>query len=247
MLLISALSLALIIYKKLTEQIENNANNAIAAFCVGAHNSKGLEMDFSNFIPQSGIMGLTINEPSNNSTMQTASFNDENASWTYTVDSDPDPSYGISTTTDASLQEFFSRPVKVATYSWTVGQTSPFYESFNPWSLFFGNKRVVNRISNYNLLRAKLRVKFVINANGFFYGRLLASYLPLPNADGFTLDRALVGQDSIQASQRPHIYIDPTNSQVSLEDDATCEARRELMFSLQKRRYRRTILFCTII
>jgi hypothetical protein len=213
MLLISALSLALIIYKKLTEQIENNANNAIAAFCVGAHNSKGLEMDFSNFIPQSGIMGLTINEPSNNSTMQTASFNDENASWTYTVDSDPDPSYGISTTTDASLQEFFSRPVKVATYSWTVGQTSPFYESFNPWSLFFGNKRVVNRISNYNLLRAKLRVKFVINANGFFYGRLLASYLPLPNADGFTLDRALVGQDSIQASQRPHIYIDPTNSQ----------------------------------
>lgn len=185
----------------------------MAAFCIGAHNQNGLEVDASNYLPQSGIMGITINSPPDQQTMQNVSFNDENASWSYAVDSEPDPSYGISTVNDATLQEFFSRPVKIATYSWTVGQSSPFYESFNPWTFFFGNPRVVNRINNYNLLKAKLHVKFVLNANGFFYGRLLASYLPLYQADGFTLDRSIVPQDSVQASQRPHIYIDPTNSQ----------------------------------
>jgi hypothetical protein len=56
-------------------------------------------------------------------------------------------------------------------------------------------------------------VKFVLNGNGFYYGRAIASYLPLHNADTFTKDRAFFIEDVVAASQRPHIYLDPTNSQ----------------------------------
>lgn len=72
---------------------------------------------------------------------------------------------------------------------------------------------MLNRITNYNLLRCKLCVKFVLNGNGFHYGRAIASYIPLHNNDGFTKDRAFFQEDVVEASQRPHVYLDPTNSQ----------------------------------
>jgi hypothetical protein len=123
----------------------------------------------------------------------------------------PDVTFRNADTNDADLQNFFSRPIKVESYSWGVGQN--IFEQFNPWQLFFENKRVINRISNYNLLRCKLKVKFVINGNGFYYGRAIASYTPLQNLDVFTKDRAFFIQDVVAASQRPHIYLDPTTSQ----------------------------------
>jgi hypothetical protein len=56
-------------------------------------------------------------------------------------------------------------------------------------------------------------VKFVLNGNGFHYGRAIASYIPLHNDDGFTKDRGFFIQDVVEASQRPHVYLDPTHSQ----------------------------------
>jgi hypothetical protein len=109
------------------------------------------------------------------------------------------------------LQNFFSRPVKVASYTWGVGQN--LFVTFNPWTLFFENPRVINRITNYYLLRCKLKVKFVINGNGFYYGRAIASYTPLHTLDAFTKDRAFFIQDVVAASQRPHVFLDPTTSQ----------------------------------
>jgi hypothetical protein len=89
-----------------------------------------------------------------------------------------------------------------------------FWERFNPWSLFFDNSRNVNRLANFNLMRSRLCVKFVVNGNGFYYGRLLASYNPLPGFDQVSVDRGLgLSVDSIGASQRPHIYINPTECQ----------------------------------
>jgi hypothetical protein len=114
-------------------------------------------------------------------------------------------------TDDANLENFFSRPVKVASYAWPLGST--FFQTFNPWSLFFENPRVINRITNYNLLRCKLKVKIILNGNSFYYGRAIASYNPLHNLDGFTKDRAFFIQDVVAASQRPHVYLDPTTSQ----------------------------------
>lgn len=112
---------------------------------------------------------------------------------------------------DATLDEFFSRPLNIQTLEWGVNSTA--FAKFNPWKEYFENKRVINRISNYKLLRAKLHLKFTINGNGFHYGRAIASYNPLPEDDTMTIDRAFLDADLVAASQRPHVYLDPTNSQ----------------------------------
>jgi hypothetical protein len=109
------------------------------------------------------------------------------------------------------LENFFSRPIKVQSYSWGTGTN--LFEKFNPWQDYFENPRVINRIVNYNLLRCKLHVKFMLNGNGFHYGRAIASYLPLHNFDEFTKNRAFFVEDVVAASQRPHVYLDPTKSQ----------------------------------
>lgn len=142
---------------------------------------------------------------------QNVYFSDQTPQWDYTVDSMPDPTFNIADTDDASLGNFFSRPVKIQSYSWATGMN--LFEKFNPWQDFFENTRVLNRITNFNLLRCKLKVRIVLNGNGFHYGRAIASYLPLHNLDAFTKDRSFFIQDVVAASQRPHVYLDPTTSQ----------------------------------
>jgi hypothetical protein len=138
-------------------------------------------------------------------------FKDQSPAYSYTVPSNPDATFDVAHNDDADLQNFFSRPVRIWKGEWGTGTTLD--ETIDPWSLFFDNKRVENRIANYNLLRCKLHVKVIINGNGFHYGRAMLSYLPLPWEDDFTYDRGLVMQDMIQASQRPKIFLDPTTSQ----------------------------------
>lgn len=154
---------------------------------------------------------ISINEENLESQHQNVRFSDQTPQWDYTVDSMPDPTFNIADSDDADLGNFFSRPVKIKSYSWAVNTN--LFETFNPWQDFFENPRVLNRITNFNLLRCKLKVRLVINGNSFHYGRAIASYIPLHNLDEFTKDRAFFTQDIIAASQRPHIYLDPTTSQ----------------------------------
>lgn len=116
-------------------------------------------------------------------------------------------------TEPAPLSEFFARPIKIFSLTWPISNVLYPGTSFDPWTLFFENKRVVNRLANYRLLRARLHLKFVINGNAFYYGRMMASYRPLHNVDNTTLMRPGVFADLVQASQRPHIYLNPTTSQ----------------------------------
>ena len=120
-----------------------------------------------------------------------------------------DPTYSAADTTD-TIQTFLERQVLIKTYQWQIGTT--LFEEFDPWSLFFENKRVINRLINFKLLRAKLHVKFLINGNAFYYGRAIASYTPLHLHDQRTRMRLGVQEDFVEASQRPHIYLDPTTS-----------------------------------
>lgn len=139
------------------------------------------------------------------------SFKDQNPSYDYSVASVNDSTYSIVDNDDADLGNFFSRPIKIQSFDWGTGTT--LFEVFNPWTNFFENPRVLNRISNFALLRAKLCVKVVINGNGFHYGRAILSYNPLPTLDQFTVDRGFFEADIVESSQRPHIYLDPTTSQ----------------------------------
>lgn len=138
-------------------------------------------------------------------------FKDQNPSYCYEVGNVLDSTYKVVDNDDADLGNFFSRPVKIQSFNWATSTT--LFEKFNPWQDYFENPRVINRLSNFALMRAKLHVKFVINGNGFHYGRLISSYIPLPDEDDFTVDRAFFEQDIVQASQRPHLYLDPTTSQ----------------------------------
>jgi hypothetical protein len=73
------------------------------------------------------------------------------------------------------------------------------------------NPRVANRIANFNLFKGNLHVKVVINGNQFYFGKMLMSYMPYTNSPHhLTQDTWL---SMIPASQRPHIWIDPTTSQ----------------------------------
>lgn len=127
------------------------------------------------------------------------------------IPSSMDPTRMSADKADNSMGAFASRPLKIAEYVWTPSVT--FYERFDPWSLFINNKRNVNRFNNFNMFRAKLKVKVLVNGNSFFYGRLMASYQPFETLDSLTANAALVPQDNIQMSQMPRFFIDPTVSQ----------------------------------
>lgn len=163
--------------------------------------------------PHSGTeTPYSVSQGSNYTMQQTMGFTDQNAAYTYSQDSMPDPTFGIADTGGQSLEDFMCRPVRIADFEWST-TSSAFYETFNPWTLFFEDPKVINRISNFNLLRSRLHLKFQINGNSFHYGRLIASYQPLPDDDAFTVNRALFREDIVAASQQPHIYLDPTTSQ----------------------------------
>jgi hypothetical protein len=111
------------------------------------------------------------------------------------------------------LNDFFSRPFRALTYSWDPASATPFFQFFNPWALFFANPNVINRLNNYYLMQCKLNVKFMINGNSFYYGRLMADYMIDPNNDTKSSRSGAILANVIQASQRMHLFIDPTLSQ----------------------------------
>lgn len=125
----------------------------------------------------------------------------------------PDPTRdSVFRSANDDLANFFARPVVTNTYTWTPLQASPFEATIAAWTLFFGNKRVVNRINNYGLMRANLHVRFVINGNGFYYGRLMADYAPLPGNDDVTPYATSSLNYAVCASQRMRTFIDPSSS-----------------------------------
>jgi hypothetical protein len=156
---------------------------------------------------QSANLGVTI-DSSDTKKQELTSFADE-ANFTYTVDSNPDPTFDMSYTGDDTMQNFFSRPLKIFETQWDVGST--LNTTIDPWNLYFSNPRTVNRINNYNNLKARLHLKIMINGNGFYYGKTLISYQPMAVFDEFrsTPHNAL---DLIQMSQRPMVIVDPTTS-----------------------------------
>ena len=137
-------------------------------------------------------------------------FVDENSANMYDLRPAEDATRLNEDTSDVQLGDFFKRPVKIAEYEWGTGLSLT--QTFNPWSLFFDNKRVVNRISNFNLLRSKLHLRVTLNGNGFQYGRAILAYNPLDSKDDFS-PTAILDEDVVQLSQLPHLYLNPTSSQ----------------------------------
>lgn len=161
------------------------------------------------FEPQSGSVQGIAQMPSNtDTTAENIKFNDQMQAYVQVMEGDVDPTRTLNDAMDLPLSSFFQRPVKIHEQEWLTGSIAEF--DINPWQLFFENPRVINRIANYKLLRSKLHIKIVINGNGFHYGRALVAYQPLAAFDG--LSEFTQGADTVQLSQMPHIFLNPTNS-----------------------------------
>ena len=174
-----------------------------------------LEDVYDDFVPifkvQSGVTADTnINASPDNITHQTMRFRDQYAGHTNDVESYVDPTRKLQDKDDVPLAEFFARPVKVFESQWNTNGTLSV--EFNPWRNFLTNKRVQNRIANFKLLRCDLRMKVVVNGNGFQYGRAIVAYWPLSGFDQLSLHTSLDPIDLTQTSQLPHIFVDPTTS-----------------------------------
>lgn len=121
-----------------------------------------------------------------------------------------DPTRDLALLNDASLGSWFSRPIKIAEYTWSVN--SAIFQRFNPWTLFWENSKNVEKIKHFHLLQSKLHVKILLNGNAFYYGRAIAAYEPLTAFDNVSPTRTWVSSDFIRGSQRMHVYLNPTTS-----------------------------------
>lgn len=153
---------------------------------------------------------ITQNMGAGNMKSQNVQFVDASPGYDTMIRGEIDSLRGAAMATDASLEEFFSRPLKIFDTEWGVGSTLA--QSFNPWAEYFNNVNVINRIANYRLLTARLCIKVLINGNAFHYGRAILSYEPLPDDDEYTVNRSFIDADLVEATQRPHIYLNPTES-----------------------------------
>jgi hypothetical protein len=156
--------------------------------------------------------GYEVSKADKQSAHQTVHFIDSDSPWSYEVSAVADETTKLGAFSDAQLGSFLSRPIRIQEYSWTPGGTRLF-ESFNPWADFFSNSDVKEKINRFRNLRCNLRLKVLINGNSFYYGRALLSYNPYLQDDRVTLNRSFFEQDIVQASQKPHIILDPTSSQ----------------------------------
>lgn len=139
-------------------------------------------------------------------------FVDGDSPWTYEITASNDETTRLAGFSDANLGDFLSRPLKIQEYQWTPGG-SRLFQVFNPWTDFFGNSDVLDKINRYRNLRCNLRLKVLVNGNSFYYGRALLSYNPYLTDDQVTKNRAFFEQDLVQASQKPHLLLDPCASQ----------------------------------
>lgn len=176
-----------------------------------------VELDSSIF-PQAGE--FCYEEPGQTySKTQIMGFVDQNPSYVCEIASDPDPTATSVANADCTLGEFMSRPVKIANYSWPVGTPNGINQVLYPWTAFLRNRRVINRLTTFRNIRGRLHVKFLVNGNNFYYGRMLVSYLPFgafgPGNFGLARPAGPLTPpiDTVAATCRPHIYLDPSTSQ----------------------------------
>lgn len=127
----------------------------------------------------------------------------------------------IGETSDTSLGSWLERPLEIANISWTTGGTVN--EILDPWDLFLSDPRNINKIAYFNNMKCDgLCVKFLLNGGPFFYGRLMASYLPFDsysnsivrdNTSFYTGTAPTIPECLNTHSHRPHLLIDPSTSQ----------------------------------
>jgi hypothetical protein len=151
---------------------------------------------------------------SHRTSTQNVSFHDYSPGTTVAVHSEYDEVHRETIVNDLDLNNFFSRPILGRSFEWTVGSGPGYLFGFNPWTWFWRNPRVANRISNFKLLRAKLHIRVLINGSPLHYGRAMMYYTPLHNQDDVGRQSGFEALENLpNNSQKPHMWLNPTTSQ----------------------------------
>lgn len=142
---------------------------------------------------------------------ETLCFENDDTSPIYSVMTSTDATRNLVSYKDATLGAFLKRPVLISTQIWSTSGGFTL-ATIDPWTLFYTNAAVAQKIKNFYLLRSNLHVKILISGGPFYFGRLLVDYTPLSSSSNIENNRNLQPLDAIAASQRPHLYIDPCTS-----------------------------------
>jgi len=159
------------------------------------------------FLPHSGNVSQEQVGTTESSAM--LEFVDQNQSYTTQIDHTMDSTRYSTADVDTEIKNFFERPIQIFSRDWNVN--SGVDDLFYPWDLWMRNPRVANRMSNFRLFKGILHVKFLINGNQFYWGKMLASYTPRNNSDYVKYENTI--NSIMPATQRPHLWIDPSTSQ----------------------------------
>lgn len=152
---------------------------------------------------------MDVNDIKNHKkTEQTMTFLDGSPSWSVGTSAHNMPSSTTFDASDAQLSNFFSRPIRILEKRWSVDSTV--FAQINPWTLFWNNENVKHKIEHYALMRCNMHISVKVSGGPFYYGRAMLSYKPSHSFD----DKESVEEplDNIMRSQRPHIFINPTDS-----------------------------------
>lgn len=165
------------------------------------------------FFYQSGVDGFSENDVVSEKTDVTMSFLEGSTTYSTGSAASHPASATADATTDVSLSNFLSRPVKISSYTWTQADSIGTTTTIEPWHLFFSNATIQNKLANYAWLRCDLKVKVMVNSSPFNFGATMASYQPLPNFKASTIVNDAATRWLIPTSQRPHIWIYPQNNE----------------------------------
>lgn len=108
----------------------------------------------------------------------------------------------------ASLQEYLSRPVKIATRLWNISDAAYTKVTVYPWSAYLMNTRVQKKLANFAYIRGNLKIRVLTNASPFYYGAMRVCYQPLPTLKPDTILSTGL-QACIPYSQRTGFMIRP--------------------------------------
>lgn len=153
---------------------------------------------------------LASHSVGNVTNQQTVEYIDANSGERIDFDTLNDNSIDVDMLPDASLRDFLSRPLRIATQTWAEGTYLDL--DFDPWYLYLNDTAVKKKLDNYAFMQASLNVKVMVNASPFYYGAGICSYIPnlqlnaenIPSIVPKTSDGFLCC-----VSQRPHINIYP--------------------------------------
>jgi hypothetical protein len=109
------------------------------------------------------------------------------------------------------LASYFARPKLIRSYAWGENGANGFKDVFYPWTAFFSDGNMLAKMRGFSLLRADLKLKFLVNGSPFYYGSMMAAYTPLTGGRADTAVATSTSVSLVANSQKPHVWIENQN------------------------------------